>query len=193
MSTYSQLHVVLTFIRKNSAADASNDDRLTIRKNLDTNDFEIIYRDANEGLGLCQKGAVIHKLSGMYRERVLEHVYLLLKNQYLDTDGFAEIQLDMPAMPRVLLKAESMYDLYYRDHIYELVGAALDNLENGERIVPAQAQPKQTHLNTQFYEPQTPVDYQASHARTPRPVRRSPRIASSGEFTGHGQHLFFDE
>ena len=197
MSTYSPLSILITFIRKDQRADSYSDDRLSIRKNFGTNDFEITYRDANVGIGAVGCTPVLHKLTGLYRERVLEHVYLLLKNQYLDTDGFAEIQLDVPAMPRVLLKAESMYDLYYREHIYELIGAALDNLESGERVEPkTQTQPS-AHLNTQFYEPQTPEPVIRQTARTPHPLRRSSRIASTAEYTDYGadgrQHLFFDE
>jgi hypothetical protein len=201
MSSLSPLSVLITFIRKDQRADSYSDDRLQIRKDFETNDFEVTYRDANIGIGAVNSVPVIHKLSGLYRERVLEHVYLLLKNQYLDTDGFAEIQIDVPAMPRVLLKAENMYDLYYRDHIYDLVGAALDNLENGERVEPKtqtqsrrEAQPPaQAHLNTQFYQPQTPDPHLIRRtARTPRPLRRSSRIASaSPDYTG--QHLYFDE
>jgi hypothetical protein len=195
MSTYSPLSVLITFIRKDSTADTYSDDRLQIRKNFETNDFEITYRDANVGIGSAGCAPVLHKLTGLYRERVLEHVYLLLKNQYLDTDGFDQIQLDVPAMPRVLLKAESMYDLYYRDHIYELIGAALDNLDNGERVEPKT--PAQAQLNTHFYQPQTPEPTVRRTPRSPRPLRRSSRISSSAEYTGYGadgpQHLFFDE
>ena len=188
---------MFTFIRKDQRADSYSDDRLQIRKNFETNDFEVTYRDANVGIGVVGCSPVVHKLTGLYRERVLEHVYLLLKNQYLDTDGFAEIQIDVPAMPRVLLKADSMYDLYYRDHIYELIGSALDNLENGERVEPKTVQPPlqtplQAQLNTQFYQTQMPDPHLIRRApRTPRPLRRSSRIASSPDYTG--QHLFFDE
>ena len=132
MSMYSRLSITMRFIRNDSEGKPNTDDTLRIRKNLTTGDFDIKYKDANDGVSTKTHGQVLHTMVGLGHARVLRHVYLLMKNQYLDVQGFSQIQIDVPAMPRILLDASSMSDLYYREHVCELIAAAMENLENGE-------------------------------------------------------------
>ena len=132
MSMYSRLSITMRFIRNNSEGKPNTDDTLTIRKNLMTGEFDIKYKDVNDGVSTKTHAPVIHLLMSMGHQRVLRHVYLLMKNQYLDVQGFNQIQIDVPAMPRILLDVSSMSDLYYREHVCELMNAALENLDNGE-------------------------------------------------------------
>lgn len=97
------------------------DHMITIRKNLDYNDFEVIYSEPD---------GVRHTMTGFYRMRVIDYLYMLFKNQSLDEQGYASIQFNLPAMPCVLISGDKMKDLYYREHFLELVGNALDTLEN---------------------------------------------------------------
>jgi hypothetical protein len=76
----------------------------------------------------------VHKLHSLYRQRVLDHVYLTLKNLTLDEDNFYQIQLNMPAMPPVLVSVDNLTDLYYREHLLELVENGLDNLDVLEKV-----------------------------------------------------------
>ena len=199
MSSLSANLIELRFIRNTSS---SEDDRIIIRKNLDTNDYNLTYMDPNEG------NPITHKLKGLYRQQVVDHMYLLLKNQYIDEEGFEQIQFSMPAMPRLIVAASQLREVYYRDHFCELVSNSLDLLGNGPAIqspLPASS-PLHSQLRQTLYE--TPTIPKLRKTVSAREVerRRSPRLACSREdccadspsaFTpiaqGLPQHLFFDE
>lgn len=100
------------------------DDVINIKKDLTTNEYVITYSDPNEGV------PVVHQMSGLYRDKVLEYVYMLLKNQYVDEEGFDKVQVNIPAMPRVIVSGEKFNEVYYREHFQQLIGFGLDNLEN---------------------------------------------------------------
>jgi hypothetical protein len=100
------------------------DDTVTIRKNLDTCDFDITYKDQNNGTPITQIA------SGLYRQRVIDYLYMLFKNQALDEESYKSIQVTLPAMPRIIVSGDKFRDLYYREHFLELIGKSLDTLEN---------------------------------------------------------------
>jgi len=127
MPAYSSYSFEILFIRGHGTP-AHTDDSLKIRKNFETGEFEILYRDS------YISKPVVHKLHNLYRQRVVDHVYLILKNLTMDEENFYQIQLNLPAMPPVLLNVEKLKDLYYRDHILELVENGLDNLDVLEKI-----------------------------------------------------------
>lgn len=161
---YSDTSVCINLIKNVSAKNG--DDVVTIRKNFDTNDFEIIYRDQNDGT------PVVHHVSGLYRDRVIDYLYVLFKNQSLDDEGYTSVQLTLPALPRLIVSGEKFKDLYYREHFLEAVGTGLDLLDNTEAVKKAPSVRRFTSMNqlyTQGYE--TPV------------ARRSTAP----------QHLFFDD
>lgn len=167
MSMYSRLSITIRFIRNNSEGKPNTDDTLTIRKNLTTGDFDVRYKDVNDGVSTKAHAPVMHLLMGLSHERVLRHVYLLTKNQYLDMQGFHQLQFDVPAMPRILLDASSMSELYYREHVCELIGAALENLDNGE------------------------LSREDTYASTLRSYNRARQTDAVPEYTG--RHTFYDE
>lgn len=127
MPAYSSYSFEILFIRGHGSP-AHTDDSLKIRKNFETGEFEIRYRDS------YISKPVVHKLHNLYRQRVLNHVYLILKNLTMDEENFYQLQLNLPAMPPVLLNVEKLKDLYYRDHILELVENGLDNLDVLEKV-----------------------------------------------------------
>jgi hypothetical protein len=127
MSAYSPYSVELLFIRTAGAA-ASTDDSMRVRKNLETGEFEVLYTDSHD------VNKQVHKLQSLYRQRVLDHVYLTLKNLTMDEDNFYQLQLNLPAMPPLLVNVESLKDLYYREHLLELVENGLDNLDVLEKV-----------------------------------------------------------
>jgi len=104
------------------------DDTISIAKDLATNEFVVTFTDENEG------DPVVHKMSGLYQAKVLDYVYMLLKNQYLDEEGFDKVQVNIPAMPRMIVSGSKFSDIYYRQHFYELIGFGLDNLENAAKV-----------------------------------------------------------
>ena len=112
--------------------EGEKDDTIRIRKDLDLNEFELTYTDQNDGT------PVIHLVTGMYRARVMEYLYMLLKNQALDEEGYSSIQVTVPAMPRVMISAEKMKDLYYREHFLDVIGTGLDLLDNVESLTKVQ-------------------------------------------------------
>ena len=122
MPAFSTYSVEIMFIRTAGAA-STTDDSIKVRKNFETGEFELVYKDSHDSK------KQVHKLSGLYRQRVLDHVYLALKNLTMDEDNFFQVQLNMPAMPAVLVSVENLSDVYYRDHLLELVSNGLDNLD----------------------------------------------------------------
>jgi len=122
--SYSTTSISIMMIKN----DSISDDTIRIYKNRVTNDFEITYIDYNDG------NPITHKAYGMYRARVLEYVYMILKNQALDNEGYDSIQFNLPAMPRVIVSGSDFKDLYKREHFYELIGTGLDMLENCEKV-----------------------------------------------------------
>jgi len=111
------------------------DDVINIKKDLATNEYVITYSDPNDGF------PVVHQMSGLYRDKVLEYVYMLLKNQYVDEEGFDKVQVNIPAMPRVIVSGEKFNEVYYREHFQQLIGFGLDNLENTGKVVTTPKRP----------------------------------------------------
>jgi hypothetical protein len=151
-------------------AHSKNDDVITIKKNTEYNDFEITYTDPNEGSKIKQR------ITGMYREKVLQYMYLLMKNLYLDEQKFKDVQFNMAGMPRMIVSSSEFSDVYYRDHFEELMGFGLDTLDSVEDV-------KVRVDNYNEYDYETP-----EHGRSGalnREVYRDVGVRS-------GRHLFFD-
>ena len=113
----------LRFIRNTSSAAAATDDMVKIRKNLEENEFEFTYVDENNG------SPVVHEVTFAKRSDLMNHVYLILKNQMIDDDGFEAVQFTLPAMPRMLAYTDKFRDVYYREHFLDLIENALDCLD----------------------------------------------------------------
>jgi len=142
----------------------NNDDVIVIKKNLRYNEFEITYTDPNEG------STIKHHMTGMYREKVLQYMYLLMKNLYLDEQKFMNVQFNMPGMPRVIVSSSEFSDLYYREHFEELIGFGLDSLENTENV----------------------KEYVTPDARSAALNREVVNREVERSLGGRGRHLFFD-
>jgi hypothetical protein len=158
---YSDTSIVINLINNNS--QHSGDDTVTIRKNLDTGDFEIVYRDQNNG------SPIVHNVTGLYRARVVDYLYMLFKNQALDEEGYKNVQLTLPAMPRIIVSGDKFKDLYYREHFLEVVSNSLDTMEN------VTTQKKFPSVRRETWTYQTPV---------------SRRSTAPGVLP---QHLYFDD
>jgi hypothetical protein len=120
--TYSDTSIKIHLISHDE--NHQGDDTVTIRKNLDTCEFDITYKDQNNGTPITQI------LQGLYRQRVIDYLYMLFKNQALDEESYKSIQVTLPAMPRIIVSGDKFKDLYYREHFLELIGKSLDTLEN---------------------------------------------------------------
>lgn len=128
MSNMADLSITLHLI---NGDDTKDDAMVRIRKNLATNEFDLTFTDPNMG------SKIVHTMSGLYRQKVLDYIYYLLKNQYLDEEGFESLQVDLPAMPTMIVKGSSIRDVYYREHFYDLIGFGLDSLESTTKVVEA--------------------------------------------------------
>ena len=188
MST-TTMAVQITLTRDDSTR---NDDVITIRKNLETGDYELTYMDPNEG------SPVKHRITGMYYKRVSDYTYMLLKNQYLDEQKFKDVQFTIPGMPRVIVSAEKFASTYYREHFQEMVEFGLNNLENTSDITKKirRSNPYMTpppvvrrRYYSEFEEPEEGEDADEFTRRQElwREVTRSPMRDA------RPQHLFFDE
>jgi len=127
MSSYSQTCIQMLFVR--SSSTPSSDDKITIRKNQLSDDFEIIYTDPNCGVSATGGNTVKHTMRGMSHQDILDHMYFILKNQYLDNGKFSEIQISPPGMPRIIVDGDKFDELYCRDHFYELIDHCLHCLD----------------------------------------------------------------
>jgi hypothetical protein len=121
---YSDTSIIIHLVKNN--ATPTLDDTVRIVKNLEDSVFEITYKDNGD--------PVVHKAYHMTRDNVCDYVFLLLKNLTLDEDGYQNFQIDVPAMPRVLVSASNMKDTYYRDHFLELVENGLSMLDKVEKL-----------------------------------------------------------
>ena len=147
MSNMADLSITLRLI---NGDDQKNDAMVRIRKNLATNEFELTFTDPNMG-----GSKIVHVMSGLYRQKVLDYIYYLLKNQYLDEEGFESLQVDLPAMPTMIVKGSSIRDVYYREHFYELIGFGLDSLESTTKVVEKPLCCSSTKACASYY--QTPL------------------------------------
>ena len=123
MDSYSLTNIGIHFI--NGSSDT--DDKIVIKKYLNRDGFDVTYTDYNVGV------PVTHRLSMQYNE-VLDYIYLVLKNQSMDIEGFKDIQVSVPAVPRVLVSGEKMKDLYYREHFLDLISEGLKMLGKTEKM-----------------------------------------------------------
>jgi hypothetical protein len=152
------------------------DDMVRVRLNLDLNEFEITLHDQNNG------DKVSHRLEVASKDKILNYLYLLLKSFSLDEDGYENIQVNVPLMPRVLFSVASIKEVYVREHVHDLLRMGLDNLEDVERL------PSKTPVNppnpdnlaatvADFYATPPRSAYASSAAVPPPAPRRSARIS----------------
>ena len=121
------LVIQITLTRDN---ESKNDDRILIRKNFATNEFVLTYIDPTPSAkGTPTKERIV----GMYHAQVMEYIYMLLKNQYIDEEKYKQLQISLPAMPSMILSVDKLSDLYYRDHLQELISFGLDTLDNASK------------------------------------------------------------
>jgi hypothetical protein len=166
---YSQTSIEIHLI--NDDASKKSDDLIRIRKNFETNEFEITYRDQNNG------ETITHEATGLYRQRVIEYLYILFKNQALDEEGYKSVQLTLPALPRLIVSGDKFKDLYYREHFLEAVETGLDLLDTTESIK------KVPSVRRSSFQPVKQYDYSYE-----TPVAR--RSTAPGV---RPQHLYFDD
>ena len=150
------------------------DDTITVRKNLNLNEFEITLRDQNSG------EKISHRLETPTKEKVLNYLYLLLKSISLDEDGYENIQVNTPLMPRILFSVKSLKDLYYRDHVQDLLRLGLDTLEDVNRLpsVPVERISDNPQSINEFYA--TPTRSNSAALLPPAP-RRSSRLSRTDQ------------
>jgi hypothetical protein len=165
MPSYSS-PIILLMIRENSTP--SQDDRITIRKNLESEceTYSLWYTDTNaETTGK----SVSQTLESMSRSNTIEHMRVVIKSLAFDEQGFDRLQFDVPGMPRMLISVKKMREVYYREHITDMVCAGLDAMKASTKVA--------------FVEDRTP---EAGHKRrccSPLDVSSPPRIA---------RHTYFD-
>lgn len=161
--TYTSCNLQIVMIKKSN--DSAQDDQITIRKNLDLNEFEITLKDMNSG------NKMTHRLEGTTKDMVMKYLYHLLKNLSLDDDGYESIQVNVPLMPRVLFMGASLKDLYVREHLQDVLNLGLDLVEDVTKVVPFVPSPRVNAL------PTTPQrSAYASSVEPPAAPRRSSRL-----------------
>jgi hypothetical protein len=151
------------------------DDSVKVRLNLDLNEYEITLRDQNAG------SEIAHRIEMSTKEKVMDYLYLVLKSICLDEDGYENIQVNTPLMPRVFFSVKSLKDLYYRDHVHEILRIGLDLLEDTIRL-PSKASaelknPVNPSTVNAFYT--TPQRSASAAPAPPAAPRRSTRLSNT--------------
>jgi len=135
---YSDTSITIHLVK--NLANEKLDDTVRIVKNLEDSIFELTFKDNGDPL--------THKVYEMTRDNVCDYVYLLLKNLTLDEDGYQSIQLSLPAMPRMIVSASKLQDLYYREHFLELIENSLSMLDKVEKLSIKKPLEKPVNKNT---------------------------------------------
>jgi hypothetical protein len=133
---------------KKDSQPASKDDVIEIRQELETGEFTVKFREYNFG------NVQIHFLSNMSYRQVQDYVYNFLKNASLDEDGYESIQMNLPCQPTMVVSAEKLKELYYRDHFLDSVSDALATLTNSWTVIPRKEVPvvtKPVRQNTHLF------------------------------------------
>lgn len=145
MAYSTKIEIIL--INDRSAKDENKDDKVVIKKNLDYNEFEVTYTE-HSGLDT----PVVYKSTGMYREKVLEYVYMLVKNQYADDEPYKHVQVNIPAMPRVILSSQKFNEVYFREHLCDLISTGLDMLESTHVVKSKPVVTTPTYSDPPYYQ-----------------------------------------
>ena len=116
-ASYVKIHLI------NNLDDGNVDDSIIIKKDPLDKSYNVTYHDQNNGF------PVRHVVTGLHRDNLEDYVYMILKNQSIDEDAYKYIQVTAPAMPRVLVSGSLMKEVYYREHMIEMLGTSLDLLE----------------------------------------------------------------
>jgi hypothetical protein len=142
------------------------DDSVKVRLNLDLNEYEITLRDQNAG------SEIAHRIEMSTKEKVIDYLYLVLKSICLDEDGYENIQVNTPLMPRVFFSVKSLKDLYYRDHVHEILRTGLDLLEDTIRL------PSKVSADS-YTTPQRSASAAVAAPAPPAGPRRSTRLSNT--------------
>jgi hypothetical protein len=118
--SHSSTTIEILLIKNNS----TKDDAILIKKNLLYNEFDLTYIEHTNG---CE--TVKHSATGLYHDKVMDYIYMVFKNQYLDEEPYSHIQINVPAMPRIMISGDKFNEVYYRVHVRELISTGLDLLE----------------------------------------------------------------
>jgi len=117
---YSSTSVDLIMIGDNKAS--YTDQTVKIKKNYSYNEFEVTYTD--------RPTSIVHTITGLSHSSLMEYVYLLLKSLYMDEEGCKNVQVNIPGMPCMVVSANKLSDLYYREHFEDLIRTGVDLLAN---------------------------------------------------------------
>ena len=124
--------IEIRFIK--AIGSSTSDETVLIKKDFSSNEFNVTYTDPNKG------SPYTYSLTGLYHKKLMDYVYMLFKNQKIDEEGCSNIQINVPGMPTIIVSNEKINDIYYRDHLYELVEYGVDLLDNvsvmGRRVLP---------------------------------------------------------
>jgi hypothetical protein len=128
---YSSTKIEIVLIKTNKSVrdDKFPDDHISITKNLDMNEFELTFKENS-----CDTPGIVHRVNGMYHAKVMDYIHLLFKNQYVDDEPYAHIQVNIPAMPRIIISGDKFKDVYNREHVYELISMGLDLLADTSSV-----------------------------------------------------------
>jgi len=127
MSSYTiHLHLI------RSETQCSTDDSLKISLNHETGNYTLKYTDKNTE---TNSNSISESFDDLGHCAVAEHMRVLIKSVALDEQGFSKIQMDVPGMPRMILSVDKLREVYYREHIADMIHSGLHIMMNSKKPV----------------------------------------------------------
>ena len=155
----SSIYVSVVLIKKVGQC-SKQDDVISINRGNEAGKFELRYKEYNQG------EPNVFQISDMEEEWVTQYVYILLKNLCLDEEGYELIQLNLPALPTMLVSASKLKDIYYREHFLETIMTSVENIPYCKKVIQPCSHPRHETLLDPQPEPQlfrTPLRTGARH------------------------------
>jgi len=118
-------HETITFQLVRDTNDSSKDDIITIRQTTDSDIIFLSYKD--------RKSNSFHEVR-MTKRSMSEYCISLFHILSYDEDPFIHVQVNFPAFPSVLLKADDLQDNLLRDRLQSMLWFTMEQSFNSMEV-----------------------------------------------------------
>jgi hypothetical protein len=118
-------HETITFQLVRDTNDSSKDDTITIRQTTDSDIIFLSYKD--------RKSNSFHEVR-MTKRSMSEYCISLFHILSYDEDPFIHVQVNFPAFPSVLLKADDLQDNLLRDRLQSMLWFTMEQSFNSMEV-----------------------------------------------------------
>jgi hypothetical protein len=118
-------HETITFQLVRDTNDSSKDDTITIRQTTDSDIIFLSYKD--------RKSNSFHEVR-MTKRSMSDYCISLFHILSYDEDPFIHVQVNFPAFPSVLLKADDLQDNLLRDRLQSMLWFTMEQSFNSMEV-----------------------------------------------------------